>query len=629
MAAGGPAWPTDQAVSALGPVAPGAARLTDGLWADRMERNRSAAIPAGLKQLREAGNIANFEIAAGRSAGDPIGPIFADSDVYKWLEAAAWEYGRTGDQQLLTEIDKLIELIAAAQAEDGYLNSVVPARDGGRYVDLVHHHELYCDGHLIQAAVAWSRAAGRSDLRDVAVKVADHLVATFGPQKRHDIDGHPVIEMALIELYRETGTTTYRDLARYFVDAHGQGLIAGYGAEPTYFSDRVPVRDQTTVEGHAVRAVYLAAGATDVAVETQDRELLTALETQFQTMITEKQYLTGGLGSRWDGEAFGDPFELPSDRAYAETCAAIGAVQWAWRLLLATGKSRYADEIERILYNGFLAGVSQAGTEYFYVNPLHLRANFLADSERSPGHGRRGWFGCACCPPNVMRTFASLDGYLASATGDGLQLQQYATGTIAAAGCTLAVATDYPWQPTITVAVQQAPDHEVALSFRIPDWAAGATLDGEPVRAGDYATVRKVWSPGDRLLLELPLTPRLTIADLRVDAVRGCVAIERGPLVYALERSDQPSHDQQPSTEPDDLAIDPDAPLTTEWRPDLLGGIVAVTASGVVDDHGRDDGYPSYPRSETPAQDTEMLAIPYHLWANRGAQPMRVWIPTA
>lgn len=612
MARGGPAQPSDRAVAAFAPIPPGEVRITGGLWATRAERNRTAAIPDGLKQLGEAKNLFNLELAAGKATGDPVGPIFADSDVYKWLEAAAWEYGRQPDDQLLADINTVVGLIADAQAEDGYLNSVVPVRDGDRYVDLPWHHELYCYGHLIQAAVALSRAAGRRELLDVANRIADHLLDTFGEDKRHDVDGHPVIEMALVELYRETGNADHLELARYFVEARGRGLIAGYGHAPAYFSDRVPVREQTSIEGHAVRAVYLGAGATDVAVELGDQELLDALETQFATMVAEKEYITGGLGSRWEGEAFGDPFELPPDRAYAETCAAIGGVQWAWRLLLATGKPIYADQLERMIYNGFLAGVSLSGNEYFYVNPLQLRDRALADTERSVANGRRGWFACACCPPNVMRTFASFEGYLASSNTDGVQIHQYAPGTIDAGDLQLSVQTDYPWHGRVSIDVTAAPPGERSISVRIPAWAAGATLDGAPAEPGTYATVRKAWSAGDQLVLELPLTPRITRPDPRVDAVRGCVAIERGPLVYALERQDQP--DQTP---PDDLVIDPDAALTEEERADLLDGIVAVKAFGKIIDRQNDR-----------RRDAELVAVPYHLWANRGPQPMRVWIPT-
>ena len=625
MARGGPAVPTDQAVSVFRPLAPGEVTITDGLWAVRAERNRAAAIPSGLKQLGEAKNLFNLELAAGRVSGKPVGPIFADSDVYKWLEAAAWEYGRHPDPQLLADIDGVVALIAAAQDDDGYLNSVVPARDGGRYVDLPQHHEFYCYGHLIQAAVATARTTDSRQLLEVAVKIADHLVATFGEDRRHDVDGHPVIEMAMVELYRETGTAAYLELARYFVGARGHGLIAGYGYQPSYFSDRVPVREQTTVEGHAVRAVYLGAGATDVAAELADHELLAALETQFASMVNEKEYLTGGLGSRWEGEAFGEPYELPPDRAYAETCAAIGGIQWAWRLLVATGKPEYADQIERMLYNGFLAGVSLAGTEYFYVNPLQHRDHALADTQRNVQNGRLGWFDCACCPPNVMRTFASLEGYVASTDAGGVQIHQYVPGVIRAGDLVLRMQTDYPRHGRVKITIEDAPSAATKINFRIPQWADGATLDGSAVQPGSYATADKVWKPGDQLVLELPMRPRLTAPDPRIDAVRGCLAIERGPLVYALEKLDQSA-----DAAPDDLAITPGADFTEDDRADLLDGVIMVRTRGkIIERSVETTGPTSYPRAEPQGRDTELVAIPYYAWCNRGPQAMRVWIPTA
>ena len=604
MTTNGPAAPTVAAQVRWWPLSPSRASITAGLWRDRAERNADAAIPSGLKQLGEAKNLHNLEVAAGRTSGEAIGPIFADSDVHKWLEAAAWEYGRSRDENLLADVLDLTELLAQAQAADGYLDSVVQVREAARYQKLEWSHELYCAGHLFQAAVALVRTSGRPELLDVATKLADHLVATFGTgEGQYDfVDGHPVVEMGLVELYRETGTRAYLDLARYFVEARGRGLLETHAVEPTYFSDRVPVREQTTVEGHAVRAVYLAAGASDVAAETGDRELLAALETQYAAMVEGKQYLTGGLGSRWEGEAFGDPYELPADRGYAETCAAIGGIQWAWRMLLATGKASYADQIERMLYNGFLAGVSLAGTEYFYVNPLQLRTGSHADENRSPAHGRRGWFSCACCPPNVMRTFASLTGYLASSTADSVQIHQYAPGRIEdpRTGLTLEIATEYPWQGTITLTVTAAPSRPVALGLRIPAWADGATLDGRAVEPGDYATTDRAWQPGDTLELVLPMEPRLTAAHPRVDAVRGCLALERGPLVYALEQSDQPD-----GVIVDDVIIDAAAELSVEHRPELLGGVSVITIAG----------------------DQPLTAIPYHVWANRGPQAMRVWLP--
>jgi DUF1680 family protein len=602
-----PLLPTSTATVRLRPVEQ--ATITGGLLASRQRANGSAAIPAGHERLETAGNLDNLRIAAGSRTGDRRGPVFMDSDVYKWLEAAAWEYARRPSPALLEAQRDVSAVVAAAQQPDGYLNSMVEQR----YANLPWSHEHYCAGHLIQAAVAQARCTGDKTLLDVAVRFADHLVATFGPDRRHDVDGHPIIEMALVELYRETGRRDYLDLAQYFVDARGHGLIAGYGLEPTYFSDRVPVREQTTVEGHAVRGVYLAAGAADVALETGDEELLAALRQQFAHMLATKTYLTGGLGSRWEGESFGDPYELPSDRAYAETCAAVGGFQWAWRLLLATGEPGYADAAERMLLNGFLAGVSLSGTQYFYVNALQQRSDAHPDENRSPAHGRRAWFDCACCPPNVMRTLASLDAYLATADADGIQLQLYATGTIAARGIRLAVKTDYPWDGRIQVRIEAAPEEEWTLSLRVPVWADGARLDGEPVAPGSYATVRRAWHAGDTVELELPMAVRVTGADPRIDAVRGCVAIERGPLVYAVEHP-----------KADDLSL-----LTVgepEHRADLLEGVTVIAlGAGVAQHAARPWPYGTSAAAGTASE--AVSAVPYFAWANRGIGPMRVWLP--
>jgi len=587
----GPAAPTSTARVALRPLGVGDVRI-DGFWADRQRAN-ATAITVGRQRLEEAGNLQNLRIAAGRAEGEVVGPVFADSDVYKWLEAVAWEYARRPSDELLEMQREVTAIVAAAQADDGYLNSVVQVRHGNaRYTDLPWSHEHYCAGHLIQAAVAQVRCTGDTALLDVAGKLADHLAGTFGADRRHDVDGHPVIEMALVELHRETGDPRHLELARYFVDARGQGLISAHGREPTYFSDRVPVREAITVEGHAVRAVYLAAGAADVAAELDDEGLLQALRTQFDHMTATKMYVTGGLGARWEGEAFGDPFELPTDRAYAETCAAIGGVQWAWRMLLATGDARYADAVERMLYNGFLAGVSLSGSEYFYVNPLQHRSDAHADGNRSPAHGRRGWFDCACCPPNVMRTLSGLEGYLATRDDAGVQLHQYAPGTITTGEIGLEVETEYPWDGLVRVRVDEAPG-PIRLSLRVPAWAEGATVGGRPAAPG-YVEVPAV--PGDVVELRLPMEVRATTAHPRVDAVRGCVALERGPLVYAAEQTD---HD----TPVDDLRIDPAAPRTVAHHPDLLGGVTVVTAG-------------------------DLTLVPYYSWANRGPAPMRVWIPT-
>ncbi|MFJ4296297.1 glycoside hydrolase family 127 protein [Curtobacterium sp. NPDC089689] len=664
-----PVLPTDGAHLTFRPLPAGAARITGGFWALRQDRNGLDAIRSGYHQLEAAGNFRNLRIAAGDEEGEAVGPIFMDSDVTKWLEAVAWEYGRAPAEDLLALQREVTDLYARAQADDGYLDSVQQVRGKGeRYVDLKWSHELYCAGHLYQAAVAQHRATGDTGLLDVATKNADHLVATFGdgPGRTVDIDGHPVVEMGLVELYRETGTRAYLDLAHWFVDARGHGIIERAGGEPTYFSDRVPAREATTVEGHAVRAVYLAAGAVDVAIETGDTELLAASERQFADMMATKAFITGGLGARWDYEAFGDPYELPTDRGYAETCAAIGGVQWAWRLLLATGEPVYADAIERLLYNAFLAGVSLAGTEYFYVNPLQQRDHAHQDENRSPAHGRRGWFDCACCPPNIMRTFASLDGYLATATDGGLQVHQYATADLGP----VRVETGYPHDGRVVVTVTS--DGPLALGLRIPAWSDTTTVTGPDGEAspepGTLHVLDRTWTAGDTVELVFDTTPHRYVADSRIDASRGQVAIERGPLVYAVEQADQEGFTV------DDLTVDPSAPISEERRDDLLDGVVtlrvpgsapssheqaawpyrridatrtggatpALDATSVGGAAGGAGGEPRLPAdtasadsastdpaSTDPAHAVTATAVPYYAWANRGAAPMRVWLPIA
>jgi DUF1680 family protein len=606
-----PTSTTSDADVVLRPLDLRATRITGGFWLDRQAVNRESSIPDGLRRLHESGVIDNFRAVA-TGSGDARGPIFADSDVYKWLEAAAWEYGRQPDEQLLAEQLEITRIVAAAQQSDGYLDTVVQLRRGVRYGDPAHDHELYCAGHLFQAAVAQHRATGRTELLDVAVRLADHLVREFGPGGRPYVEGHPIVEMGLVELHRETGREDYLRLASRFVEERGHGLL--HQQDPaldlTYFSDRVPVRDTRSPEGHAVRAVYLAAGAADVATELHDRDLVAALAEQYTGMTTAKQYVTGGLGARWEGEAFGDPYELPPDRAYAETCAAIGAAQWAWRMLLSTGEARYADQIERMLLNAMLPGVSLRGAEFFYVNTLHLRSDAAPDTERSAANGRRPWFDVACCPPNVMRTVASVAGYAATESADGLQLHQYATGRFSGGGISIEVRTGYPFDGTVDVVVDEVREG-ATLALRVPRWAAGATLDGEAVEPGAYAVVDRRLVPGDRVVLRLPLVARVTRADERVDAVRGAVALERGPLVYALEQVDQPE-----GVVLDDLRVGGDLEVTEVPGPGLVDGDVALRFEAV-----------QVGREGAVGRTVTATAVPYFEWANRGVGPMRVWIP--
>lgn len=626
-----------RARTALRPLDPGQARISGGFWRRRQDRNRVDALAAGYEQLGSSGTLDNFRIAAGTCTGVARGMIFQDSDVYKWLEAVAHEIGRAEDPVLRSWQRQVTALVAAAQQPDGYLNSVHQMRHGPeeRYTDLAWNHELYCYGHLMQAAVAQARSTNETTLLDVALRVLDHLVAVFGPGRHEGVPGHPEIEMALVELYRETGRNDALDLARFFVDRRGHGYLSGLGHEPTYFSDRIPVRQALTVEGHAVRALYLAAGATDLAIEDADTELLTHLRSVFATMLATKTYITGGMGSRWAGEAYGDPYELSTDHGYAETCAGIAALQWAWRLLLASGDEQYADVIERTLFNAILPGVSLNGTEFFYVNPLQLRSGAHVTGGTSAANGRRGWFNCACCPPNVMRTLSSLDQYVATSTDAGLQIHQFANGTFTAAlgsgRLSIEVTTAYPHDGRVTLRVIEAPDATTSLSVRIPSWAGSALLDAgggaQEVAGSGVQELERRFRAGEEVVLDIDMTPRFVTAPHRVDASRGAVSLERGPLVYAIEQADQEGH-----AVVDDALIDPSAPVI-ESRIDGLDGVVALDLTGAAASAPpapaieRAWPYSPWTPDAAPATGRVWRAIPYFAWANRGTGPMRVWLP--
>ena len=399
-------------------------RLADGFWEPRRQVNREETLPSQYRHLEETGRLDNFRKASGKMEGRFEGIYFNDSDVYKWLEAAAWSLATDPDPGLTTMVDAAISEIEDAQEPDGYLNTYFTfERAGERWTDF-DLHEMYCAGHLFQAAVAHFHATGSTRLLDVAVRFADHICDTFGPEqdgKRQAVDGHEEIEMALVELFRVTGDRRYLEQAEYFVDARGHGLLGKpYGQhDPSYSQDHKPFREQDAVVGHAVRALYFYLGAADVYAETGEMALLDALHDLWNNMTTRRMYVSGGLGSRYEGEAFGDDFELPNGRAYTETCAAIASVMWNWRMLMLEGGAGYADLIEHTLYNAVLPGVSLDGGDYFYENPL----------EDTGTHRRQPWFGCACCPPNVARMLASIPGYFYSVSDAAVWVHLYAEGS--------------------------------------------------------------------------------------------------------------------------------------------------------------------------------------------------------
>ena len=642
---------TDNAIARLRPIDRRHIALTAGFWADRQAVNREQTILHGFAQLREHGNLGNLKLAAGadgryHTLGRSIGLDFPflDTDVYKWLESAGWELGRAPDPGIAAAADEAISLIQAAQRDDGYLNSFVQVVAPGReYQDLQWGHELYSIGHLIQAAVAWHRALGDDRLLDVATRAADSADRALPKGHQPGIDGHPEVEMALVELYRVTGERRYLEFAARQIEGRGHGALGRGRFGPAYWQDHAPVADSTSVAGHAVRQLYLDAGAVDVATELGDTQLLGAVHRRWQEMVESRVYLTGGVGSRHLDEAFGDPFELPPDRAYAETCGAIASVMLAWRLLLATGDPACADLIERTIYNGVLPGVSRDGTRFFYDNPLQRRTDRAA---AAPAKGERSpWFPCACCPPNLMRLFASWEQYQATTDETGVQVHQFATGQIDVdrrdGTARLEVATGYPWDGRIAIRVAESGSEPWALSVRIPSWATSATIvegDAGAVapNAGTYWTSGpRQWTAGDQIVLDLDMRPRLTFPDPRIDAIRGCVAMERGPLVYCIETVDLPR-----GVAVEQVQLDADILPTDQPRPDLGDDVVGLEASGVVSavtpsawpygdgSNGRNgqDGSPGDGRAGDPIK---VRAIPYFTWANRAVEAMRVWIPVA
>ena len=629
----------------LSPVDAAGLRVTGGLWAERLTTNRERTIPHGLEHLEASGALGNFRNAA-RGTGLYVGGNddsgatfpFLDSDVYKWLEAVGWELGRQGDAGLAGSADRVIELVAAAQRPSGYLGTFVQLSGRQEFSDLQWGHELYCIGHLIQAAVAWQRALGDDRLLGISTRAVERIERELGPGGRDGIDGHPEIEMALVELYRVTRSERYLALASHLIEGRGRGLLGQGRFGAGYWQDVAPVRSAPAVTGHAVRQLYLDCGAVDVAVEKGDDVLLEAVIRRWDDMLATRMYLTGGVESHHRDEAFGAPYELPSDRAYTETCAAIASVMLAWRLLLATGESRYADLIERTLFNAVLPGISLDGTHFFYVNPLLQRGSGAGEPEAAyiKAGARRPWYPCACCPPNVMRTLSSFEQLLATVDDAGLQVHQYATGSIEVqrpgGPLSLRVVTDYPWQGRVELAVERSPAEPWALSLRVPAWCGSATLTtaaGGPVAAagGDRTTIERSWRPGDRVVLDLELQPRMTAPDHRIDAVRGCVAIERGPLVYCVEDEDLPSGAQLT-----EHALSPERPLRDVPAPEGLPGR-GVEVSLVVRDTSTRPDWPYAEAAAAGSEDrgslrvTDVRAIPYFAWANRGVGAMRVWLP--
>ncbi len=611
----------------LRPVPITSVRLADAFWQPRRVINREVTLAAQYRHLEETGRIDNFRRASGKKDGPFQGLYsFNDSDVYKWLEAACWALPDPPDPSIFRMLSDTISEIADAQTPDGYLNTYFTfEREAERWTNLKDKHELYCAGHLIQAAVAHHRVTGSSSLLNVARRFADHICATFGPEEEGKLPGtpgHPEIEMALVELYRETSDSKYLRQAKYFVGSRGYGLVGG----GEYHQDHEPFDGQVRMTGHAVRHVYLCAGAADILIESSDPLLINAVSHLWEDMTQKQLYVSGGIGSRHDGESFGRDYELPNERAYAETCAAIGSVMWSWRMLQQFGQVQYADVMERTLYNAVLSGLSLDGQRYFYENPLSDDGT----------HRRQPWFGCACCPPNIARLLSSLAGYFYSVDKKKpvVHAHLYAEGEAyidLPDGRTAHIVqhTEYPWGGIVELTVNI--EGHFGLGLRVPGWCEeGAQIlingnaDPDPYFPGDYVFENERWRPGTRIMLILPMRARLVECHPHVVENVGRVALMRGPLLYCFEEMDNPGFDLR------DVVVDKASSWREEYRANLLGGVIKLSTHATVlppSEAWQDRLYRTVAASDTRESfEVELTAIPYYAWANRTPGRMAVWM---
>ncbi len=615
----------------LTPVSLTQVSVEDSFWAPRMKVNRERTIPHEYKQCKDTGRIDAF-LLNWKPGMEPKPHYFWDSDVAKWVEAASCSLATHPDPELDALLDEVIGKIAGAQQSDGYLNiyfTVVEPQN--RWVNLAHWHELYCAGHLMEAAVAHFNATGKRTLLDVMCRYADYIDSVFGPGKRDGCPGHEEIELALVKLYHATGEERYLKLSQFFLDQRGQKpsyfkreldkLEPGLGDRfnPEYCQDHLPVREQSQVVGHAVRAMYLYCGMADVANETGDQGLLDACQRLWDNVCLKRMYLTGGIGPSRHNEGFTADYDLPNESAYAETCAAIGLVFWNHRMLQLQGDGRFADVMERALYNGTISGVSLDGTKFFYVNPLESRGN----------HHRQDWFGCACCPPNIARLIASIGGYVYSESEKDAYVHLYIQGSgalnVGGQKVVLKQETDYPWDGNILISVDPETPAFFGLNLRIPGWSRNATLavngkamDVEALTSLGYARIQREWRSGDRVKLVLPMPVERVSAHPAVHQDVGFVSLQRGPVVYCLEQAENPAPLHR-------ITLPRDAEMKPHSEVNLLGGITVIKGEAlIVDDSDWDDAL--YRTEASKLKPFEMTAIPYYAWDHREPGEMRVWI---
>ncbi len=618
-------------------------RWTGGFWAERFDLVRKNTIPVMWDALHNPANgaqIASFRIAAGEG-GEIAEPKrlnwWSDGDVYKTLEAMAFVYALTKDPGLDRRMDEMIALFAKAQEPDGYISTPIKVRRAQRWQNL-NYHELYNMGHLLTAACIHHRATGKRNFLEMALRLGDYLHKTFQPRPPElaHFGFNPSNIMGAAELYRTTGDKKYLQLANTFVTMRGS---RPGGSDQN--QSRVPLRKETEAVGHAVTANYLYAGAVDVYSETGEKAILDAIGRIWTDVTTRKMYVTGAVGNLYRGsskrndnvhEAYGVEYELPNRLAYTETCANIALAMWNWRLLLLEGEAKYADIVELVLYNSMLSGMGIEGKDFYYNNPLRRYGDELPRIIRQQDDPlRASHLVCYCCPPNIARTIASLNGWAYAKSADALWVHLYGSNTLdtAIGGGRLKMTqtTEYPWDGSVRLLINEAPDAELALHLRVPAWAEGATLEqggaaAVQVRAGAYHTLRRRWRKGDRIELRLPMEPRLVQANPYVESARNQVAVMRGPLVYALESPDLPA-----GVRVSEIAVPAGVRFTPRFDRALLGGVTVLEGEARRIPEGEWTG--RLYRTLRPPQmhPIRIRLIPYFAWANRGMSHMTVWLP--
>jgi DUF1680 family protein len=591
--------------------------VSDGFWARRIKTNRTVTIPHAFDQCEKTGRISNFDKAAGRLEGEYEGAFFNDSDLYKIIEGAAHSLQLHPDPKLEKYVDSVIDRIAAAQWENGYLYAFysVPKRQPEkRWTDTRIKHELYCAGHFFEAAVAYQQATGKRKALDVAISLADYIDSVFGPDAKRDIPGHQEIEIGLFKLYQVTGDKKYLKLGKFFLDERGHAR--GRELYGEYCQDHLPVIEQSEAVGHSVRAGYQYSAMADAAMLTGEQQYVLALDRIWQDVVDRKLYITGGVGATGKGEAFGQAYFLPNEKAYCETCAAIANAFWNHRMFLLSGDAKYIDVLERVIYNGFLSGVSLKGDSFFYKNVL----------ASGSGRERSSWFGCACCPSNIVRFIPQISGYAYAVQGDVVYINLFVGSStrieMPKTGKSLKLRQqgNYPWDGDIRITVEPKEPSEFEMRIRIPGWTQNkpvpsnlysfAKEDDEKVKLkvndkvvplnieNGFARIRRTWKKGDVVRLVLPMPIRRVLSDERVRQNTGRVALSRGPIVYCAEGIDNDGP-------VNGIALGDGMELKSQYRKDLLGGITVFTGRVAASD---------------------FTAVPYYSWANRGKSPMAVWL---